>query len=136
MASAGRDVVAVLAGAVLWAVLWVGGSALAAPMVGVVAGQPITDTGVLLGYIGYSVLLSVLAGYTAAAVAGQHDPMRPVRWLAGVQLLLGIVFEVSAWSLTPVWYHLVFLVLLVPAVLLGGRLRAAGAARAGSPARG
>lgn len=135
MAKAGRDVMAVVAGAVLWAVLWVGGSALAAPMLGVVAGQPITDTGVLLGYIAYSVLLSILAGYTAAAVAG-HAPMRPVRWLAGVQLLLGIVFEVSAWSLTPVWYHLVFLVLLVPAVLLGGRLRAAGAARAGHPVRG
>jgi hypothetical protein len=31
---------------------------------------------------------------------------------------------VSAWQLTPVWYHLVFLALLVPAVLYGGRLRA------------
>jgi hypothetical protein len=40
-----------------------------------------------------------------------------------VLLLMGIGFEVSAWQLTPVWYHLVFLVLLVPAVLYGGRLR-------------
>ena len=35
--------------------------------------------------------------------------------LAGVQLLLGIMFEAVSWSLTPVWYHLVFLALVVPA---------------------
>lgn len=128
MARAGRDILAVAAGAVLWAVLWVGGSALVAPLTGVEAGQPVTETPVLLGYVGYSVLLSMLAGYVAAAVAGA-DPLRPVRWLAGVQLLLGVIFEVSAWSLTPVWYHLVFLALLIPAVLLGGRLRSRRVAR-------
>jgi hypothetical protein len=123
MAEAGRDIVAVAAGAVLWAVLWVGGTSLATSLLtDVTAGEPVTDASVLLGFIGYSVILSVAAGYLTAALAG-GDPMRPVRWLAGLQLLLGIVFEVSAWQLTPVWYHLVFLVLLVPAILLGGRLR-------------
>lgn len=128
MASRRRGILAVVAGAVLWAVLWVGGTAAAGAALGLVAGEPVTDTATLLGYIAYSVVLSLLAGYVTAAVAGGADAMTPVWWLAGVQLLLGIFFEVSAWSMTPVWYHLVFLALLVPSIVLGGRLRAGGRA--------
>jgi hypothetical protein len=66
--------------------------------------------------------LSVLAGYVTATVAGK-DPM-PVVWaLAVLQLVLGIIAETSAWALTPVWYHLIFLALVVPATVYGGRLR-------------
>jgi hypothetical protein len=124
MAGTGRNVLAVIAGVVLWSVLWVGGAQLAAMMYPAVLapGQPVTHTGALLGYIAFSVVLSVLAGYaTAAAATGNR--MRSVRIVAGVLLLMGIGFEASAWQLTPVWYHLVFLVLLVPAALYGGRLR-------------
>jgi hypothetical protein len=104
--------------------LWVGGAQLAAMMYPevLVPGEPVTHTGALLGYIAFSVVLSVLAGYTAAALASGNR-MRAVGIVAGVLLLMGIGFEASAWQLTPVWYHLVFLVLLVPAVLYGGRLR-------------
>lgn len=125
MAGAGRSVAAVVAGAVLWAVLWVGGTAVAASMFPDALTAPVRHTGALLGYIAYSVALSVLAGYLTARVAGgvgRGGGMRAVWWLAAVQLVLGIGFEVSAWSLTPVWYHLVFLALLVPAIVYGGRL--------------
>ena len=131
MASAGRDIGAVGAGAVLWAVLWVGGTAAAAGAFpeALPAGAAVTAAAPLAGLILYSVILSVAAGYTAAAVG---RGMRPVRWLAGLQLVLGIAIEAAAWSLTPVWYHLVFLLLLVPMTLWGGRLRTsqAGAGRA------
>jgi hypothetical protein len=115
---------AVVAGVVLWSVLWVGGAQLAAMMYPAVLapGQPVTHMGALLGYIAFSVVLSVLAGYTTAALASGNR-MRQVGIVAGVLLVMGIGFEASAWQLTPVWYHLVFLVLLVPAVLYGGRLR-------------
>lgn len=123
MASAGRDIGAVGAGAVLWAVLWIGGTAAAAGAFpgALPSGAPVTATAPLAGLVLYSVILSVAAGYTAAAVG---RGMRPVRWLAGVQLVLGIAIEAAAWSLTPVWYHLVFLLLLVPMTVWGGRLRA------------
>ncbi|HSJ09996.1 MAG TPA: hypothetical protein VK928_08780 [Longimicrobiales bacterium] len=124
----GRITMAVLAGAVAWAALWIGGTMAAAaafPDV-LAAGQPVTHTGALLGYIAYSVVLSVLAGYVSAAVAGERAT-RAVQALAALQLLMGIGFETSAWSLTPVWYHVVFLALIVPATLYGGRLRSAGA---------
>jgi hypothetical protein len=124
MAGTGRNVMAVVAGVVLWSVLWVGGAQVAAMVYPAVLapGQPVTHVGALLGYIAFSVVLSVLAGYTTAALASGNR-MRQVGIVAGVLLVMGIGFEVSAWQLTPVWYHLVFLVLLVPAVLFGGRLR-------------
>ena len=131
MAGTGRNVLAVIAGVVLWSVLWIGGAQVAAMMYPAVLapGQPVTHTGALLGYIAFSVVLSVLAGYATAAAATGHR-MRSVRIVAGVLLLMGIGFEASAWQLTPVWYHLVFLVLLVPAVLYGGRLRDGAVAQA------
>ena len=124
MASTGRAVLAVLAGAAVWAALWIGGTQAAQaafPSV-LAAGQPITHVGALLGLILYSVPLSMLAGYITAAVA-VRNPMPAVWALAILQLVLGIVAEVSAWNLMPVWYHVVFLALVVPATVYGGLLR-------------
>ena len=37
-------------------------------------------------------------------------------------LLTGLCVQIGAWSMMPVWYHLPFLVLLVPVTLLGASL--------------
>jgi hypothetical protein len=120
----GRAILAVLAGAAIWAALWIGGTQAAQAALPdlLPAGQPLTHTGALMGYIVYSVLLSMLAGYVTAAIA-EKNPMPAVWGLAVLQLALGIGFEASAWSLTPVWYHIVFLALVVPATVYGGKLR-------------
>jgi hypothetical protein len=123
MARTGRAILAVMAGAAVWAALWIGGTqaALAALPEILPRNEPITHLGALVGLILYSVPLSMLAGYVTAAVAGK-EPM-PVVWaLAVLQLVLGIIAETSAWALTPVWYHLIFLALVVPATVYGGRL--------------
>lgn len=117
----GRVILAVIAGAVVWAVLWIGGTKALLP-----DGGPVTKVGVLLGLILYSGVLSALAGYVTAAVA-RAGAMTAVWSLAVLQLILGIIAETSAWSLTPLWYHIVFLALIVPATVWGGRRR--GAAR-------
>jgi hypothetical protein len=49
--------------------------------------------------------------------------MRTVWIFAVIQLVVGIGFEISYWEMTPVWYHLVFLALVVPATVWGGTLR-------------
>jgi hypothetical protein len=123
VARTGRAILAVLAGAVVWAVLWVGGTKVAQMAIpaALPAGQPVTDTGVLVALILYSVVLSILAGFVTARVAS-GAPAPAVRGLAVLQLVLGVGIEASAWSLTPVWYHIVFLVMLVPATIYGGRL--------------
>lgn len=125
MARAVRLALAVLAGAAVWAVLWNAGSLGAQAIFPEVLApdRPITETLALLGYIAYSVVLSVLAGFVTAVAAGR-EPMRAVWALAALQLGLGVVFEISYWSLMPVWYHLIFLALIVPATVYGGVLRA------------
>lgn len=125
-----KSVLAVIAGAVVWAALWIGGTQAATAMFpgSMSPDQPITATGALLGLILYSVVLSILAGWVTARVKGPN-PMPTVYALAALQLTLGIVAEVSYWDLMPVWYHLVFLALVVPATVYGGTLRARSAAK-------
>ena len=121
----GRSIAAVTAGFLLWTVLWLGFGAVvqaALPTV-VVPGQPVTSTGVLLAYLVYSMVISVVAGYVCAAVKGLR-PMKPVWILALILVAVGLAVEVAGWALTPVWYHLVFLTLLVPATVWGGGVRA------------
>ena len=136
MAKAGRIVLAVVAGAAAWAVLWIGGNGAAQSALPqlVVAGQPLTHPGVLLGFIVYSVLLSVLAGYITGAAAGAHLKLA-VKLLAVLQLIFGIIAETSYWSLAPVWYHLVFLALIIPMTVYGGSVRARGRAASAALAR-
>lgn len=121
----GRTIGAVVAGAVVWAVIWIGGNAgLAAALPDIVVmGEPLTHVPTLVGLVLFGAALSVLAGYTTAAVKGA-DPMGAVRALAGLQLALGLFFEVTSWALLPVWYHIVFLAMIVPATLWGGSLKA------------
>lgn len=127
----GRATLAVIAGAVVWAVLWVGGAmgAQAALPDLLDPTQRLEHVPALLGYITYSAVLSVLAGFVTAAVRGP-SPMRAVWVLAWIQLALGVGIEASGWALTPAWYHLVFLALLVPATVWGGTLRAASSSTA------
>jgi hypothetical protein len=118
----GRTIGAVVAGVVLWGALWNGGNALLGVAGVVTVGEPITSVTVLLGLIVYSALLSVVAGYVAALIKG-GAAMGAVQALAGLNLTIGIVVEVMYWSLMPAWYHIVFLALVVPMTLAGGRLR-------------
>ena len=125
MARSGRAILAVVAGAAVWAALWIGGTraASAAFPSAIPDGQPVTSTAALVGLIFYSLPLSALAGYVTTLIA--RDNSRPVVWgLAVLQLVLGIIAETSAWGMAPVWYHLVFLALLMPATLFGGRVAA------------
>jgi hypothetical protein len=124
MKNVGRTIIAVLAGAAVWAILWVGGTQAATATFPnlLAAGQPVTHTGALLGLIIYSIVLSVLAGYVTAAVA-TGDRSRAVWILAILQLALGVFVETSSWKLAPAWYHIAFLALIVPATLYGGVLR-------------
>ena len=120
----GRTIGAVVAGVVLWGVLW---NVLSIGLMSLglmTAGEPVTGVGLLLGLIAYSAALSVGAGWVAAAIKGDPDAMTAVKALAGTNLLIGIVTEVIYWELMPVWYHIVFLALVVPMTLQGGRLKA------------
>jgi len=125
----GRAIGGVVVGYALWSVLWLGlnaGVQAALPDI-VDPLQPLTHTGVLAFFVVASVVISIGSGFVCAAVRGSSS-MKSVQVLAAALLVTGIGAEVSYWAMTPVWYHLVFLALLVPATLWGGSLRAGKAA--------
>lgn len=124
-----RSVLAVMAGALAWFVIWASSNAaLDAGFPGIkVANQPLTHTPMLLTLLVISVIASVLAGYATARVAANRE-MAHTLALGALQLALGIYFEWTYWELLPAWYHWVFLVLLVPGNLVGGWFRIRGRA--------
>jgi hypothetical protein len=46
-------------------------------------------------------------------------------WLGLILLGVGMFVQAQYWYLMPLWYHLAFLLLLVPACMIGSRLRRA-----------
>jgi len=65
-------------------------------------------------------LTSVIAGAVIPAVA---PASRWAPWIAGgVILALFLPSHISLWSRFPIWYHLAFLVPLVPLVVMGAQL--------------
>ena len=136
-----KIVLGVIAGFVAWSILWVGSDQLlmtasanwyGAHQLGFekayINGEPFTaDTTILLMHIVRSIIISIMSGFLAAVVAGEN---RRAPLILGILLLLfGLVVEIVAWNYLPVWYHIVFLVLLIPMTLLGGKLKQAPAAR-------
>jgi len=118
-----RSILGVLAGYVAWTVLWLGGNALLFGEASRVMsqGQAYTAAGPLVGVIALSIVCSIVAGVTAAKVAGEKAG-GSVLVTAVLLLLTGIGVQFGVWALMPVWYHLIFLALIVPVALAGGRL--------------
>jgi hypothetical protein len=117
----GRSVLAVITGWVAWAVAWLGFNAamqVAFPEI-IDPTAYLGDAPTLLTYLAASFGLSVAAGWLTGRLA-RTRPLAHGVVLGCVQLVMGIGFEVSYWSLLPVWYHLVFLALLIPGNALGG----------------
>jgi len=124
-----RAVVGVIAGYVTWSALWLVGNRLlfaeAAEVVG--AGERYTRTGPLLGVLALSIVCSLAAGAVAAKIS-KSKGWGAVAVMAVLLLITGIVVQASVWSLMPVWYHVLFLALIIPICQVGSWL-ATGAAR-------
>ena len=132
-----RAILAVAAGLVLWILLIsVLNRGLRLLVVGYAAAEPTLSF--TLGMLVARLLIAALTSLIAGAL---------VRWLAPANvrapLLLGVILliafipvHVRLWSLFPFWYHMVFLVTLIPLVMLGSRLKRARGGVAGAPASG
>ena len=122
-----RTLLAVLAGYSVWTILSLNGSAgiragWPAEFETFDGGAPITATSPLLVGVLLSVVCSLAAGLTTAAISSQRtSPAAPLLCL--LLLATGVGVQASVWSLMPLWYHLAFLILLVPACLAGARIR-------------
>lgn len=119
-----RKVLGVVVGYGVWSVLWVGaGAVLQSSMPGSFGEDgSVSSTGLLICLLAIATVLSLVAGWLASAVG--RSGRAAAAWTAGLLFATGLGVEIASWSLLPVWYHLVFLALLVPFTLVGGSLRA------------
>lgn len=119
-----RSVGAVAAGMIFWASLWVGGTGglqAAMPEAFSEEGAPL-QTGVLVGCLLFSIVLSVGAGYITAWVVNRAE-IGHTLVLGVIQLAIGVFVQLQFWDLIPLWYHILFLALLIPGNVYGGKLR-------------
>lgn len=130
-----KIVLGVVVGFIVWSIVWVGSDALMANIYpdwwrrhseaiqeAYTNGSiPPHDNMFSLVMLIRSIITSIIAGYMAALVAGEYR--RSTMTLGLVLVLVGLVVEGLTWPMAPAWYHIVFVLLLYPMTVLGGRLR-------------
>lgn len=118
-----RTIFAFVAGFVLWGVVaTVLNFGLRAGFAGYAVAEPTMSY--TLGMKVARLILGALASLSAGAATGLIAPSRrSLPWVLGAVILaLFIPVHIQIWAKFPVWYHLAFLLTLVPLVALGATL--------------
>jgi hypothetical protein len=127
-----KQALGVITGFILWSVLWLclNQALLALGVLSPSMTQPLSDPKVLLPLLIGSVVISLISGYVTAMITGEPSTLSAA--VLGVLLLLtGVYFQMKMWNLIPLWYNLLFLVLLIPMTFAGARVRARVGPRSG-----
>jgi uncharacterized membrane protein YeaQ/YmgE (transglycosylase-associated protein family) len=130
-----RVVLGVIAGFIAWSILWLGsdqvlmmispgwyGAHQLAFQKAMFNKTEFTPENTILGmHLLRAVIITLMCGFLAAVIArgNRNAPL-------GLGILLftfGAFVQAVAWSYLPVWYHIIFLALLIPMSILGGRLK-------------
>jgi hypothetical protein len=121
-----RSVIAIVAGFVLIAALSFGADAVlrsVLPSVFSSTGR-VESAPVLLLVIAYVFVFAVVGCYLTARLA-PSSPLKHALVLGVLGLIFNIIGTIALWNSAPAWYHVVALLLVMPAAWLGGRLREA-----------
>lgn len=118
-----NTVLVIVAGFIIWSVVWLGGNQVVTRFFpGAVAKDGSTKhAGFLLALIAFSLVASLAAGYGVQWIA-EDGSINPQFILGVVLVLVGIAIQRQYWKLMPLWYHLAFLILIIPTVLYGATL--------------
>lgn len=131
-----RSIVGAIVGFFAWSIVWVGSEKIfsaiwpawyGAHQVAFEAaiannGQFTPDKRILLMNIVRGAIVSMLAGYLAAVIA-RENKRSPL--ILGILLVaFDLLIVVLSWRLVPVWYGVIFTLMLLPMTILGGRLKA------------
>lgn len=130
-----RIVLGAVVGFIVWSILWVGIGAvlsLISPewygkilneFTAAVASQTpyALSWKIIVWLLVQSVIVSLISGFTAALIAGEN--VRSTLLLGILLLIFGIFVQLGHWDYLPLWYHIPFLLLLIPMSFLGGKLR-------------
>jgi hypothetical protein len=128
-----RIVLGVIAGLISWVIVWIGSEKIIAaiwPAFGIHqkafedvvknGGQYAADTPMLLTQLVLGLIVSAMAGSLAALIADENS-RAPIAVGCGL-LILGILKTVMSWQYVPIWYHVIFMAILLPMAILGGKL--------------
>jgi len=115
-----RSLASVFAGYVFWSVLWVGTNAILPALFPgtILENEPITSVEILSVMLLWSVIDSVISGFTTGKIASSR-PLLHGGILGALLLTTGIAVQYAYIDIMPLWYHIPFLVLLVPAAMFG-----------------
>jgi uncharacterized membrane protein YeaQ/YmgE (transglycosylase-associated protein family) len=129
-----RIILGIIVGFVAWSILWVGSDQVLIAMLSwygehqhnfqnaLINHEPFEPNSTILAMnIVRSIIISLIAGYVAALVAKEN---RRSTLILGILLFLfGLMVEMIAWRYLPLWYHFIFLFLLIPVTMAGGKLK-------------
>lgn len=131
-----RIILGVIVGFVVWSIVWVGGEAVLTTNISpdwlgkyaleaekaLVNKDPFAHNSTISAiYLLRSFVTSLIAGYLAALTAGEYKKTTLI--LGIILIAVGIAVEYMAWAIAPAWYHILFIIFLLPMTMLGGRLR-------------
>jgi hypothetical protein len=119
-----RSILAIVVGFIFIGVLAFGTeAALHAAMPGEYGPGGRLDSFPLLLFTQLYVFVYAVAGcYLAAWMAGRK-PMQHALILGVLGLVFNVIGSVSMWDTAPAWYHIVAILLVMPAAWLGGKIR-------------
>jgi hypothetical protein len=129
-----RIALGVIVGFLVWSIVWVGGDQSLRGLWGdyaihmmaaeraLVNNEPFAgNTAIEIANLIRSFITTLIAGYMAALVAGEYS--RTTMILGIILIAVGIAVQFMMWNLAPAWYHIVFVLMLLPMTVAGGRLR-------------
>ncbi|MBK8206166.1 MAG: hypothetical protein IPK87_05125 [Planctomycetes bacterium] len=130
-----RIILGVIVGFVGWMLIWfIGEQALAAALPeafgvhqaafeeAVINGGSFTpDTLHLVLHISLASVVSLIAGFTAALIAGENK--RAPMVLGVLLVAVGLLKAAMSWQYIPLWCHITFTCLLLAMTIIGGNLR-------------
>lgn len=128
-----RIIIAAIIGFVIWSILWVGSDAVFMAISlwyreSIEGLQKAVETNtsfnvsltMLIISLIRSVIFSIISGLITAIIS-KESFKAPI--ILGVLLLaFGIFIQSIYWNYIPLWYHISFLLLLIPMTILGGKL--------------
>ncbi len=128
-----RIIIGIIVGFAVWSVLWVGSDAIFS-VVSPEWGKTSTEfqaasenktsftlnSTILIILLVKSVIVSLISGFITALIAREN--FKSTLGLGILLLIFGIFIQSASWNYMPLWYHIPFLILLIPMTILGGRI--------------
>lgn len=130
-----RIILAIIVGFIVWSILWIGSDMILMLVLPDWYGKHhkeleaavtnktafMSDSVILLIGLIRSMMFSIISGFLAALIAKENS--KSTLGLGILLLAFGIFVQSVYWNYAPLWYHLSFLILLIPMTVLGGKLK-------------